>query len=113
MDERTLKWLHDIKVAIDEIDSFFMGHEKRIEYYKTNIVVKRAIERELEIIGEATNRILIRTPDIQIDESKSIIGLRNFIIHSYDNITDETIWAIIINHLPRLKVNIESLLENG
>jgi hypothetical protein len=46
MDERTLKWLHDIKVAIDEIEFFFEGKEKRIEFYKSNIVVKRAIERD-------------------------------------------------------------------
>jgi uncharacterized protein with HEPN domain len=111
MDEKALKWLHDIKVAIDEIESFFEGKEKRIEFYKSNIVVKRAIERDLEIIGEATNRIANRNPEILIDESKNIIGLRNFIIHSYDNITDETIWAIIINHLPKLKNNIDKLLS--
>jgi uncharacterized protein with HEPN domain len=49
---------------------------------------------------------------VQIDESKSIIGLRNFIIHPYDNTTDETIWAIINNHLPKLKKNVDSLLES-
>jgi uncharacterized protein with HEPN domain len=53
MDERTLKWLHEIKVAIEEIDSFFGDGEKSIDFYRSNIVVKRAVERDLEIIGEA------------------------------------------------------------
>ena len=112
MDERILKWLHDIKIAIEEIDSFFEGNEKKFDYYKSNILIKRAVERNLEIIGEATNRIVVRDPKIKIEDSKSIIGLRNFIIHSYDNITDETIWAIIINHLPKLKYNVDYLLNN-
>jgi len=113
MDERILKWLHDIYMAIDEIDSFFVENEKRIESYKSNIILKRAIERNLEIIGEATNRIYKEDSSINIENSKSIIGLRNFIIHSYDNITDETIWAIIINHLPKLKTNVASLLDEN
>ncbi len=111
MDEKILKWLHDINVAIDEIDSFFGEDEKRFDSYKSNLILKRAIERDLEIIGEATNRILRKNPDFKIENSKSIIGLRNFIIHSYDNITDETIWAIIINHLPKLKRNVVFILN--
>jgi uncharacterized protein with HEPN domain len=113
MDEKILKWLYDIKVAIEEIDSFFEGNEKSILFYKNNLVVKRAIERNLEIIGEATNRIIRMKPDFELEDAKSIIGLRNFIIHSYDNITDETIWAIIVNHLPKLRAVIEHLLKTN
>lgn len=113
MDEKILKWLYDIKVAIEEIDSFFEGEEKSIFFYKKKIVVKRAIERNLEIIGEATNRIVKKNMGFELEDAKSIIGLRNFIIHSYDNITDETIWAIIINHLPKLKIKVEKLLQGA
>jgi uncharacterized protein with HEPN domain len=113
MDEKILKWLYDIKVAIEEIDSFFEGNEKSIFFYKKKLVVKRAIERNLEIIGEATNRIVKKNPGIELEDAKSIIGLRNFIIHSYDNITDETIWAIIVNHLPKLKIKVENLLQDA
>lgn len=75
---------------------------------------KRAIERNLEIIGEAINRILKADNAIvlKITDSIAIIGLRNQVIHAYDNISDETIWAILINHLPKLKVEIDKLLEN-
>ena len=56
-------------------------------------------------------KILKKKPNLELEDVKSIIGLRNFIIHSYDNITDETIWAIIINHLPKLKNDVEKLLQ--
>lgn len=71
-------------------------------------MLKRAVERNLEIIGEATNRILKRdvSYEIKITEAKSIIGLRNQVIHAYDNISDENIWSILIHHLPRLKEEI-------
>ncbi|MEY4572055.1 MAG: hypothetical protein RLZ10_1281, partial [Bacteroidota bacterium] len=43
--------------------------------------------------------------------AKSIIGLRNQVIHSYDNISDENIWSILITHLPQLKLEINLLLN--
>jgi uncharacterized protein with HEPN domain len=66
-------------------------------------MLKRAIERNLEIIGEAMNRILKRDESFgnQISNSKAIISLRNQVIHAYDNIFDENIWLILINRIPR------------
>lgn len=58
MNEKVLKSLYDIKLAIDEIDSFFLNTDRRFENYKKNLILKRAIERDLEIIGEAMSRIL-------------------------------------------------------
>jgi len=74
--------------------------------------LKRAVERNLEIIGEAMNRVLKEEPDIAIKESYRIVGLRNQIIHGYDSISDENIWAILINHLPNLRNEIEELTKN-
>lgn len=112
MDERILKWLFDIDKSINEIESYFSGQIIFSEY-KMNIMLKRAVERDLEIIGKATNRILKFDPsfEIKITESKSIISLRNQVIHAYDNISDEKIWAILINHLPILKIEIQNLLN--
>jgi uncharacterized protein with HEPN domain len=97
-------------LAIDEIDSFFIDRKKQFEDYKKDILLKRAIERDLEIIGEAVNRILTFDPDFPIQNARKIVGLRNQIIHAYDNISDENIWGIIINHLPNLKTEIENLI---
>ncbi len=81
--------------------------------YKQYIMLKRAVERNLEIIGEAVNKILKKdeTFSQKISEAKSIIGLRNLVIHAYDNISDENIWAVLINHLPKLKAEIKTLIE--
>ncbi|NOX46082.1 MAG: DUF86 domain-containing protein [Chlorobi bacterium] len=110
MEGKHLKWLYDIKIAIVEIEGFLEENGKTFETYKSNLLLKKGIERNLEIIGEAVNRISREFPEIKIENAGSIIGLRNFIIHSYDNITDETIWAIILNHLPKLKTNVLELL---
>ncbi len=113
MDERILKWLYDVKLAIEEIDSFFEEEKYNFFEYRKNIMLKRAIERNLEIIGEAINRILKRDNEYEtkISEAKSIVGLRNQVIHAYDNISDENIWSILINHLPILRKEIESLIN--
>ena len=113
MDERIEKWLYDIKIAIDEIDSFFSKDEYDFFAYRKNTMLKRAVERNLEIIGEAVNRILKRDPSFEskIKDAKAIVGLRNQVIHAYDNISDENIWSILINHLPNLKKEIHFLLK--
>ena len=58
MDERSLKWLYDIKFCIEEIDSFFIEEEKIISNTKNNLMRKRAVERNLKIIGETVNWII-------------------------------------------------------
>jgi uncharacterized protein with HEPN domain len=113
MDKRILKWIYDVKVAIDEINSYFINEKMDFFEYKRNSMRKRALVRNLEIIGEAINRIIKADYSIasKITDSTAIIGLRNQVIHAYDNISDETIWAILTNHLPKLKVEIDTLLE--
>jgi uncharacterized protein with HEPN domain len=115
MDERILKWLYDIKLAVEEIDQYFENTNKNFFEYQKNTMLKRAIERDLEIIGEAVNRIIKRDDSFieKISNAKAIIGLRNQVIHAYDNISDENIWSILINHLPKLMLDIDKLiLEN-
>ena len=112
MDERILKWLYDIKMCIEEIDSFFIEEEKDFFKYRNNLMLKRAVERNLEIIGEAVNRIITRDNSFteKISNAKAIIGLRNQVIHAYDNISDENIWSILTNHLPKLKLEVDALI---
>ena len=111
MDERVEKWLFDIRMAINEINSYFEDDKRDFFSFKQNTMRKRAVERNLEIIGEAINRILVKDPDIQIINARKIVNLRNHVIHSYDNISDESIWAIIINHLPMLEKDIDRLIS--
>ncbi len=113
MDERILKWLYDIKISIKEIDDFFKDEKKDFFEYKNNLMLKRAIERNLEIIGEAINRIITRDEKFteRISNAKGIIGWRNQVIHAYDNISDENIWSILTNHLPKLSIEIDAIIK--
>ena len=111
MDERLLKCLYDIKMAIEEVDSYFQDKQKTFQVYQSDILLRRAIERNLEIIGEATNRILKLDPNFSIEHAHRIVGLRNQIIHGYDSISDENLWGVVINHLPKLKIEIEQRIE--
>ena len=113
MTERLLKSLYDIRLAIEEINSFFEGREMLFESYRKEVLLKRGIERNLEIIGEAMNRILNEDARVAIRDAKRIVGLRNQIIHGYDTVTDERIWAIVINHLPKLKEDVDKLIVQG
>jgi len=108
MDIKIQAWLLDIIVSIDEIFEF-LGDENDFTAYKNDIKTKKAIERNLEIIGEAMNRILKVEPSFPIDNAQNIIGTRNRIIHAYDNISDELIWTIVVRDLPLLKKQLEEL----
>ena len=76
MDERILKWLFDIKLSIEEIESFFEEDQRDFYKYKENLMLKIAVERNLEIIGEAINRIITRDSSYneKISNARSIIG---------------------------------------
>jgi len=111
MEDRINTWLFDILNSIEEIESFFEGKPMNFLEYQKDIKTRRAVERNIEIIGEAVNRILKEKPDFSIKNSRNIVGTRNRIIHSYDNIADDMIWSIVINSLPKLKSEIKNLLK--
>ena len=111
MNEKILKCLHDVRMAISEIDSFLeLIPDDFIEYGKSQ-VIKRAVERNLEIIGEAVNRILREDANFPIENANRIVGLRNQIIHGYDSVSDENIWAVLHNHLPKLRLEVNTMIN--
>ncbi len=103
-------WLYDILNAIEEIESFFADVPKNFFAYQNNLKTKRAVERNIEIIGEAMSRILDFDDSIDLTNSRKIVDTRNRIIHGYDSVSDDIIWGIIIKQLPLLKSEIERLL---
>jgi len=110
--ERTVnKTLEDIRTAIIEIDSFFETRPMRFDVYMSDVCLRRAIERNITIIGEAMNRLLKFAPDIEITSARKIVDTRNYVIHGYDSVTDDIMWGIIVRHLPLLKAEVERLLE--
>jgi len=109
MDPKIQSWLLDIDQSIDEILEF-IGEKKDFFHYQKDLKTKKAVERNIEIIGEAVNRILKEDESFPIENARNIIGTRNRIIHSYDNISDEIIWTTITRELPSLKAQISKYL---
>ncbi len=102
-------YLLDISNSIDSIFEY-LGNERNFKLYDTNKLIRRAVERELEIIGEATNRIIKINPTIDISNARRIVSLRNWVIHSYDNVDNVIIWGIIDKDLPLLKTQVDNIL---
>ncbi len=110
MSDEIKKYLSDILKAIQFIEGF-VEHKRNFKSYKKDFKTKFAVERNIEIIGEAMNHLLKLTPEIPISSARNIINVRNRIIHSYDLIDDNIIWEIINTHLVTLKKEIENYFE--
>ena len=111
MQHNIKKYLFDIKVSIESIYEY-LGTERNFNKYLENKLLRRAIERELEIIGEATSKILKIDSNIEISDSRRIVDLRNWIIHGYDKVDDIIIWGIISKDIPQLENQIDKLLNS-
>lgn len=111
MDDNIKTWLYDILSSINEIESYFIETPKMFEIYQNDLRTKRAVERNIEIIGEAMSRILKENSEIEISNSRKIVDVRNRIIHGYDSVSDDVIWGILIRNLPVLQNEVEILLN--
>jgi len=96
--------------AIAEIESFISIHHD-FSSFQNDIKTKRAVERNIEIIGEAMSRILTINNSIELSSTRKIVDTRNRIIHGYNTVSDEIIWNIAVQHLPILKQEIMELIN--
>lgn len=112
MDNYIKKHLQDIITAIEEIDSFFENQPMLFQEFNKDLCLRRASERNIEIIGEAMNRILKTNSGIKITNSRKIVDARNYVIHGYDSLSIDILWSIIVNHLPLLKQEAMDLLKS-
>lgn len=111
MDRTIKKYLHDILMAVDEIELFLSQRPRQYQVYLDDIMFKRAIERNIGIIGEAISKILQLDADIAISNARNIKGTRNYVVHAYDSLEPHIIWNIVINDLPKLKEEVTLLLD--
>lgn len=104
------KYLYDIQQAALRIAEFTSG--KRLDDYRTDPMLRSAVERQFEIIGEALAQLaklddaLVR----RISEHRRIIAFRNILIHGYAEVDDRLVWDIIESKLPILRRETEALL---
>jgi uncharacterized protein with HEPN domain len=109
MNKNALKRLHDALQSARYVLQFAEGRD--LGNYRADPMLRSAIERQLEILGEALGRLRAELPEIEADlpELPRIVGLRNRLAHGYSEIEDELIWSIITDHLPGLLGRLESL----
>ena len=105
------KYLEDIRDA-----AAFVLEESResdLQHYLENRLLRQAVERNFEIIGEALNRLRRADPETadRIGETPRIVAFRNILAHGYDTIDHEIVWHLIRQDLPELLQTVESLLE--
>ena len=111
MGNRSLKkYLYDVQLSIVSIYEY-LGNKRDFFEYENNKQLRRAVERELEIIGEAVNNLLALDETIAIDNARRIVDLRNFVIHGYDKVDNVIIWGVISRDLPKLKEQVDKLLD--
>lgn len=111
MDDKQRKLLADIQEAVNSIDDHLSG-KRDFDVYLSNKTVRRAVERELEIIGEAVSKLLRLNSEIPLSYARQIIDMRNRVIHSYDTVDHVIVWKTVVKDLPVLKKEVESLLKS-
>lgn len=103
-------WLLDIKQAIQEIFDF-LPDKRNFYKFQDDLKTRKAVERNIEIIGEAMDRILKKQPNFKISNARRIVDTRNRVIHGYDSVSEDIIWAIVIKELPKLEAEVNELLN--
>ncbi|MGA0560553.1 DUF86 domain-containing protein [Larkinella sp. VNQ87] len=105
------KYLRDIQIHIGYIEDF-LGNKSDFTSFQRDLATQYAVQRALEIIGEAANSLRKQDATIAISNLRQIVATRNILIHAYDSVDPAIVWSIIKNHLPMLKTEIEQLLIN-
>ncbi|MBP3288780.1 MAG: DUF86 domain-containing protein [Muribaculaceae bacterium] len=110
-DEKIMTYLQDVLDAINDLQSCFVGFPNRYDLFEKDIMRKCVVERKVEIMGEAINRIKKTDSSVVIPNARAIIDTRNRIIHAYDNVQPDFLWSLVLRHIPELKKDIERILD--
>jgi len=109
--ERVLKALEDFQDCAAFVVAASQG--KDLAYFRRDRVFRQAMERNLEIIGEAIGRISRYDAETasRISEHRRIIAFRNRLIHGYDLLDDSLVWETVKTEVPVLLSEVEGLLK--
>lgn len=109
-DRSVEKYLNYILDSITQVESYFVSFPRSFDVYCETPMMQRAIQMNISIIGEATNKLLKIAPEIPITKARKIVDTRNYMIHGYDSVSHDMVWSIVINHLPLLKEEVVKIL---
>ena len=111
MQPRSAKLLEDIRDAAAFIRDAAAG--RTLDEYDANRLLRHAVERNFEIIGEAVKRLAQHDPEVAsaIGDYRQIISFRNVLIHGYDLVDHALVWSTIEHQVPALLRDVERLLS--
>ena len=112
MDRKLRKYLEGILSSINEIEFFLKDRPKEYETFCDDLLFRRGVERNIEIMGEAMNQALKINSGLPITAARKVVDTRNFIIHAYDSLREDLLWAIVVRHMPLLKQEVVSILNS-
>jgi uncharacterized protein with HEPN domain len=103
-------YLWDALKAAGAVQTFLCG--KTYEAFTEDDLLRSAVERQLEIIGEALSQLAKVDPQIadNVPELRRIIAFRNVLVHGYAAVDYDTVWRLIEDKLPELQSNLTMLL---
>lgn len=109
MPHNPAKLYEDILRTINELNVFCAG--KNIVDFKEDRQLQLAVERSLEIVGEAVFRLRVDHPALvqKLSDAHKIIGMRNILAHGYDAIDYDILWDAALNKLPKLLDEVKKL----
>jgi uncharacterized protein with HEPN domain len=113
MKQRDLrKYLYDMKQACELLLQFTAA--KTFTDYSADPILRSAVERQFEIVGEALAQALRLDPNLatKITHTSRIIAFRNRLIHGYASIADAIVWGIVEANLPTLYREVSALLKD-
>jgi uncharacterized protein with HEPN domain len=113
MPQRDLRpYLYDIIRSANLLGQFTAG--KTLAEYRVDALVRSAVERQFEIIGEALNQAGRVDPGLadRISYFRQIIAFRNRLIHGYATVADDAVWDIVERYLPTLVREVTNMLGN-
>ena len=111
LDERDKAYLWDMLDAALAIADFVRG--KTYAEYLSNRMMRGAVERHVEIIGEAARRVSEATRQAHSEIPwRAIVGQRNVLVHEYDQVLDEAIWGIATRRVPELIAMLRTILPD-
>lgn len=111
MQHETKKYLDDVAKAAELIAQFTAG--KTLADYMKDTMLRAAVERQFEIVGEALVQLAKRDPAVaaRIAEHQRIIAFRNVLIHGYNNVDDLLVWGVVESKLAALRRDVAALLS--
>jgi len=107
------KLLYDIRQAAVHISEFTAG--KSLEDYRSDAMLRSAVERQFEIIGEALTQLVRLDSKLtaRITEHRRIVAFRNILIHGYAQVDDRVVWDVVETKLPVLRREVDALLAGS